>query len=103
MSEERDKQLDKLLDGALANYGTAEPLRGLEERVLGRLEGERSRRPWWMWAAVTVAAMAVLVMALLLRQPEQRTPAIEARQHPQTMSPKTSVTQPQSATASVAT
>src|SRR3954462_5807650 len=103
MSDERDKQLEKLLDSALANYGVAEPLRGLEERVLGRLEGERSRRPWWMWAAVAVGAMAVLVMALLMRQPEQRKPAIEAQHHPQTTAPKQSVTPSQSEPASVRT
>src|SRR3954462_11112115 len=101
MSEERDKQLEKLLDSALANYGTAEPLRGLEERVLGRLEGEGSQRPWWMWAAVAVAAMVVLVMALLLHQPEQRKPAVEGKKKAQPSAPKPNVTESRSARASV--
>ena len=59
--KDRSKKLDELLDAALASYGAAEPLRGIEERVLNRLRGEEARRPWWMWSAVAAAAAAAVV------------------------------------------
>ena len=57
-------ELDQMLDDALAEYREAEPLAGLEDRVLMRVksQAERARRPWWQWNAIAAAA-AVLAIA----------------------------------------
>ena len=55
-----EDDLDKLIDGALSAYSAAEPLAGLEQRVLGRVRAaQASRRRRWRWAlaAATVAAL----------------------------------------------
>jgi hypothetical protein len=56
--------LDQMLDDALAEYREAEPLAGLEDRVLQRVKSQtkRARRPWWRWHAIAAAA-AVLAIA----------------------------------------
>jgi hypothetical protein len=54
--------LDRLIDDALAGYSSAEPLAGLEQRVLRRVRTVR-RRHWWGLALIPAAA--VLVLALL--------------------------------------
>jgi hypothetical protein len=63
-SEKRD-ELDQLIDSALAGYSDAEPLAGLEERVLERVRLARKRKHiWWGWVAAAIAAAAVVfVMA----------------------------------------
>src|SRR5438105_2643780 len=73
MSDDRDRKLEGLLDSALAQYGAAEPLHGIEERVLGRLHAERSSRAWWIWGGVTAAALAaVIVVVVLLARPTEK-------------------------------
>ncbi len=62
-----NQQLDNLLDEALSAYREAEPLAGIEDRVLQRLRlqpGER-RRLWWKWGAVA-ACVAMLAFAAWL-------------------------------------
>src|SRR5436305_7129563 len=54
--------LDRLIDCGLAGYSSAEPLVGLEQRVLRRVRAVRRRR-WW--GLVLIPAAAVLVLALL--------------------------------------
>jgi hypothetical protein len=61
-------ELDKLIDGALATYSNAEPLAGLEQRVLDRVRiAEASRRRRWRWAAIlatpVVAASLLVIFA----------------------------------------
>jgi hypothetical protein len=58
-----NEQLDNLLDEALGEYREAEPLAGIEDRVLQRLRMEpRERRmPWWKWGAVAACAALVLM------------------------------------------
>jgi len=54
------------LDDLMAGYSTAEPLAGLEDRILQRVravESTRKRRRWWRLLAVPAAA--ALVFALL--------------------------------------
>ena len=64
MGNEHQVDIDRVLDEALAGYSKAEPLAGLEQRVLQRVQAEGRRRgiAWWHWAtAATMAAAAVLV------------------------------------------
>ena len=66
-SEKRD-ELDQLIDCGLAGYVDAEPLAGLEKRVLERVrlaDVGRRRRVWWGWvmAAGAAAVAAVFLVA----------------------------------------
>ena len=56
-------QFDSILDEALSEYREAEPLAGMEDRVLQRLrlQPEVRRISWWKWAAVAACAALVLV------------------------------------------
>ena len=58
-------EFDNILDDALAEYRDAEPLAGLEARVLQRvrMQTERRRKLWWQWSALAATA-AVLVIAV---------------------------------------
>jgi hypothetical protein len=58
-------ELDQVLDDALEEFREAEPLAGLEERVLQRLrlQPERQRGFWWRWSAIAVAAAALAIAA----------------------------------------
>jgi hypothetical protein len=58
-------EFDQLLDGALAEYREAEPLAGLEDRVLQRLrlQTEQRRKLWWRWSAIAAAAAALVIVA----------------------------------------
>ena len=70
MANEKQDELDRMLDAALAKYAS-EPRAGLEERVLANLRNESARVPdraWWRWSAIAaVAAVIVTVLALSLR------------------------------------
>lgn len=60
-------ELDRLLDNALVTYREAEPLAGMEDRVLQRmrLRGERRRAFWWQWKIAT-ATLAVAALAFVV-------------------------------------
>ena len=74
--QEKDKQIDKMLDSLLASYSSAEPRPGLETRILANLilanprdaEGREASRGWWnfkwLWAGAVLAA--VIVGAVLI-------------------------------------
>jgi hypothetical protein len=70
--------LDQIIDRALAGYSGAEPLAGLEQRVLNRVRAEeRARKRRWRWAlAISVPALAAILVAVLVREPE---PALVAK------------------------
>ncbi|HXM42187.1 MAG TPA: hypothetical protein VN924_13115 [Bryobacteraceae bacterium] len=55
----RNDELDRALDEALARYSSAEPLAGLEQRVLNRVRAERPGRRIgrWAWAVALAAGM----------------------------------------------
>lgn len=76
-------ELDKLIDAALAGYSTAEPLEGLEGRIVRRVraaEADRKRRPAWGVAIPAMAAAMLLVWAL--RPPKPAVPAAEVVKQP---------------------
>src|SRR3954464_13882207 len=67
--QEKDRQIDEMLDSLLANYSSAEPRSGLETRILANLhEAEKTPQGWWsfkwIWAGVFAAAI-VIAMALV--------------------------------------
>jgi hypothetical protein len=69
--QEKDIQVDKMLDSLLANYSSAEPRPGLETRILANLreaEEKKSSQGWWnfkwLWAGAVTAA--IIVAALLI-------------------------------------
>lgn len=56
-----EQELDDVLDEALAAYRDAEPLAGLEERVLGRVLARTERRRWISWGYCSAAALAAAI------------------------------------------
>jgi hypothetical protein len=61
-------ELDRRIDNALAGYAGAEPLAGLEERVLRRVR-VASRRRAFGWAAAIAVAAALVVTVIVVRAP----------------------------------
>jgi hypothetical protein len=69
--QEKDRQIDEMLDSLLANYSSAEPRPGLETRILANLrDAEENKSPagWWnfRWLWAGVVAAAIIVTALLI-------------------------------------
>jgi hypothetical protein len=57
------EEFDELMHDALGEYREAEPLAGMEARVLERLHSQavECRRAWWMWGAIATCAALVLI------------------------------------------
>jgi hypothetical protein len=66
-------ELDNLIDGALTQYANAEPLAGIEQRVLDRVHLAETRRRRWRWMLI-VAAPALAATVLVIFAPK-RAPA----------------------------
>jgi hypothetical protein len=67
---------DSILDEALSVYRDAEPLAGLEDRVLQRRQRQREqRRTLWWRSAFAAATMSVLTIAWLALHPYGKSPA----------------------------
>lgn len=64
MNDTNRDRLDELIDTGLAGYTDAEPLTGLEERILRRVEAAPSTPhwPWYRSARWVVALASVLVV-----------------------------------------
>jgi hypothetical protein len=59
----RNDEFDKILDEALIEYRGAEPLSGLEDRVLRRLQDRRRNRGAWLtWSLATALAIALFAV-----------------------------------------
>jgi hypothetical protein len=71
--------LDKLIDGALSTYTNAEPIAGLEERVLERVRMARRTRARRWWCAIAAAVSGAVLIGILARKPQ---PAPVARIEP---------------------
>jgi len=58
-------EFDRIVDDALAEYRDAEPLVGLEERVMQRLrlQSERRQKLVWRWSAIAALAAALAFVA----------------------------------------
>jgi hypothetical protein len=66
-SEERDRFAEKLLEAALARYRRAEPLQGIEDRLLARLESAQGR-----------SGVRILLLSWARGPRGRRLPAVEA-------------------------
>jgi len=85
-SNDPDRDLDRVINTALAMYATMEAREGLEQRILANLRNQESRRPsrWWAWG-LAAAALAMIIMAIAWRFNGHTIPAIAnhpAIQHP---------------------
>ena len=70
-------EVDRILDQALGEYRDAEPLRGIEDRILRRVAGqpvERPRRMAWILALAAAAALIISVVWLGIRSKEHSRP-----------------------------
>jgi hypothetical protein len=65
-SNDRD-ELDDLIDGALAGYSSADPVDGLEDRVLRRVQtsGVPRSSPWFNRLGFAISALAALLFACI--------------------------------------
>jgi len=87
-----DKELDRIIEDALARYGEAEPLDGLEQRILNRAGRAGARRRTTLWLALAGAACVAAALLLV---------AVGLRSRPAPVAPKTVVAHvvtPQAAT-----
>ena len=93
-----DNPFNELLDHALSEYRDAEPLAGMEDRVLKRLQSQSAERhwAWWMWGAVATFAALVLVGVWIgisnRTRPSSSTQPTQARE--QTAPPSGTTTSP---------
>lgn len=72
---ESNDELDRRIDSALAGYADAEPLEGIEERVMRQVRAARRRRVFGWAAAMAVAAVVVMTVIVV------RTPRVAAPKH----------------------
>lgn len=79
VDNDREKQLDDLLDSSLSQYSAVEPRPGLETRVLAQIAEKReqkqtlqSRMRWRMVGAGIAASAIAVVLAMLVFRAEQR-------------------------------
>ena len=70
--QEKDQQMNEMLDALLANYSSAEPRPGLETRILANLgdaaRSKASSASWsfkWLWAGAAITA-AIVIAALMI-------------------------------------
>jgi len=89
---ESNGELDRLIDSALAGYSSAQPLAGLEERVLNRVRlTDSARRRVLGWAVTIAVGASVVVAAIFLRIPHAPSPAMHDTAGIQTAAPPQSV------------
>src|SRR5947208_2255403 len=81
--QDKDRNLDNLLDSLLARYSDTQPRPGLETRIMAQLREQAERKKSWQWSlrwmwAGAAAAVLVVAFAFILR----RGPAITPPQPP---------------------
>ena len=84
-----DDEFDRILDDALIEYRDAEPLAGMEVRVVQRvrLQAQRRRKLWRQWSALAAAAAVLAIAAGIgltdrLHHQAVPTPPIVQKQNP---------------------
>jgi hypothetical protein len=92
MANQKQDELDRMLDAALTKYAAVEPRTGLEERVLATLRAAHahvSDRAWWRWGAIAaVVAVFLVTLALTRRSDKQPHPVVANRPGVATQPPK---------------
>ncbi len=75
--EEKDRQLDALLDSLLSDYSAAEPRPGLDLRIRAglRAHAAHQRRRWLLIFATSAAVAALLVAVTTVRTSKTSVPA----------------------------
>ncbi len=74
MDNRRD-ELDRMIDGALADYSDVEPRVGLEERILNRARVARARRRrMFAWGLAFAVAASVVVVGIGIRTEQRPVP-----------------------------
>jgi hypothetical protein len=63
--------IDEWIDDALADYSTAQPLAGIEERVLNRVR-RRSRIAKWAWATPALASLLLAAVIVVRTTPGEQ-------------------------------
>jgi hypothetical protein len=80
MENNHGSEFDRIIDGALSSYSIAEPLAGLEQRVLNRIrlaESRRKRFRFWQFAVAVAAALLVMI-AVTFRTDRRPVPNVVA-------------------------
>ena len=90
--DEKDKQLDDLLDSLLSRYSSAEPRPGFETRILAQVkEATAPGKPWfwnlrWLAAGAAGAAVVAVIMFILFSRtataPRPQPPIVNNRKVP---------------------
>jgi hypothetical protein len=72
MKNDNRDELDNLIDGALSEYSSVEPMEGLEDRVLRRVHaaGTARRSPWLWGVGVAIPAAAALLLLWVVWRPQ---------------------------------
>lgn len=63
---DKPDQLDEILERGLRAYSDAEPLAGLEERVLNRVATVRLGRSGFVWQSAAVTGLAALLICVVV-------------------------------------
>ncbi|MCC6587887.1 MAG: hypothetical protein IT168_14430 [Bryobacterales bacterium] len=85
MKETNSDRLDELIDSALAEYTDAEPLTGLEQRILRRVEAARPRphSPFYLsprWIVALASVLILIGVAIRWRPTRAGAPVVEKTQ-----------------------
>jgi hypothetical protein len=77
---ERNDELDRILNSALAAYSAQEPRPGLEQRVIAGLRPVNKRYHWLRWAIPVPVLAGVLLMIVYWEKPAVAPPVSMPRQ-----------------------
>ena len=85
--QNNEERFEHLLDRALRDYSGAEPLAGLEQRILNRIRNVQpaaDRRTVWRFAVVAMLLVSIAVAAFLRMKPDRhvQTPVVARLQPP---------------------
>ncbi len=73
-----DEHLDNILDDALGEYRDAEPLAGLESRVLRRLQAPKPfGAGFWLRCGIAAAAVAVIALVIWIGMARRTPPTVD--------------------------
>jgi hypothetical protein len=76
-------ELDNLIDHALSGYASAEPLAGLEGRVLTRVRtAARSRGRRWVWVLGALASVLAAILIVLFASKPRPVPVANVERPP---------------------